>query len=1011
MVKAVHLCDRPYYEVYQEYVAACEAMEVPPRVLSCRTFCALRPKWVQRLKTNHRETCVCERCANMRFLMQALISVKQYLLIDGAADTADHSNVNVLVALPRQQQTTPGDQDSSLSGSDADEQSSYGSASVTNGDDDEQILVDDAEPANPSGQAAADGLQEEDEDAASYLDDPAYGHLLRQTMAQQNEDGTMILQTSFMRERMQDLLKQRARLTSQLRSLVQQQELQSMTHTQEIEQLLHTHSELERQSVSQAAPDLRRITCAYNAASDQLNICTSRCKSLLAEAEAAAHRGQLTQHLVSPCNAEQSKAQQAQLHLAQCEKTLNEQKARLDALTQQRRQRLAEDRNALAAIHAQQRQVYVDKRNALQAEILQIKTQLEACRSQLETMVQRQPGTNNLPGEEESYIHMPADMRLGSLLDKVTCGRLADTQFFRLSCAQGVCKDCPGVHKLQIIKPGHENHVVHLRQFVRPDTKKQPQPAVHPAPQQASSENGLKGTQLRWLKVPLHRLQEMLKTQLTTYIKHKHTAGRQHHCANAMKRHALETPNTMFMSMDWSERFTVLNSHEVMSQHWTQRQVGILVCCFAGCTELTNEDGTAQTRPFEATWYVLTDLKSQGAAETSAGMHMAIKNIITKFNIKKLDHIYMFSDGCASQFKCTEAFSKCRYLAMALDANITRCYYETAHGKGKHDSEGGHLKHWLDNKLRAFDPTIEKCQYPASAAELKALFDSKSNSPGSWATSSSATNKVAVELRGCSVLTEQDVTENLHEQESSDSQIVSNSTSGSRPMHRFFFDKAGINASWSGQACWCKNCLAGTLLKCDDVHNVDTPDIIPLLKGTIQQQMLLRLVKKHIPDKFKRELPTPAHILDWCTACDISLYKTNDDLTHHDVVQHMHSQGITCDVPITSLSESDLLQAFRPTDNYQFMVWQQASHQSRLQYLMQMGFTHAPVEPSRFSKDDLIKICAVKVRPVQVRLNDAELQWKLIKRLSDLDAAQAAFNIQPRFVYEGFEQVLRQTGQ
>ncbi|KAJ9534403.1 hypothetical protein QJQ45_016100, partial [Haematococcus lacustris] len=96
------------------------------------------------------------------------------------------------------------------------------------------------------------------------------------------------------------------------------------------------------------------------------------------------------------------------------------------------------------------------------------------------------------------------------------------------------------------------------------------------------------------------------------------------------------------ISCDWSEKLTVERSIEIMSEHWHAQQIGILVAC----AYFKNKEGAYK----EHTVYVMTDGKEQSAAITQAAVNQVVWYLLEEHDMD-MRQLYMWSDGCAGQFK------------------------------------------------------------------------------------------------------------------------------------------------------------------------------------------------------------------------------------------------------------------------------------------------------------------------------------------------------------------------
>ncbi|KAJ9530902.1 hypothetical protein QJQ45_028809, partial [Haematococcus lacustris] len=126
--------------------------------------------------------------------------------------------------------------------------------------------------------------------------------------------------------------------------------------------------------------------------------------------------------------------------------------------------------------------------------------------------------------------------------------------------------------------------------------------------------------------------------------------------------------------------------------------IGILVAC----AYFKNKEGAYK----EHTVYVMTDGKEQSAAITQAAVNQVVCYLLAEHDMD-MRQLYMWSDGCAGQFKGAPAMRQHWGMAQRFSMPVWWSYGATAHFKGRHDSEGGVVKQWLRGELLA--DRVGKC--------------------------------------------------------------------------------------------------------------------------------------------------------------------------------------------------------------------------------------------------------------------------------------------------------------
>ncbi|KAJ9519296.1 hypothetical protein QJQ45_023093 [Haematococcus lacustris] len=214
-----------------------------------------------------------------------------------------------------------------------------------------------------------------------------------------------------------------------------------------------------------------------------------------------------------------------------------------------------------------------------------------------------------------------------------------------------------------------------------------------------SSAVGSRPVELLCMRVSLSDAVGMLNKQMPEYIKHHRLA---HHQLQVFREHReavkVGKDGKVVISCDWSEKLTVERSVEIMSEHWHAAQIGILVAC----AYFKNKEGAY----YEQTVYVMTDGKEQSAAITQAAVNQVVCYLLAEHDMD-MRQLYMWSDGCAGQFKGAPAMRQHWGMAQRFSVPVWWSYGATAHFKGRHDSEGGVVKQWLRGEILA--DRVGKC--------------------------------------------------------------------------------------------------------------------------------------------------------------------------------------------------------------------------------------------------------------------------------------------------------------
>ncbi|KAJ9520716.1 hypothetical protein QJQ45_007582 [Haematococcus lacustris] len=342
-----------------------------------------------------------------------------------------------------------------------------------------------------------------------------------------------------------------------------------------------------------------------------------------------------------------------------------------------------------------------------------------------------------------------------------------------LACSLRTCLHCKS-RKLQLQPDADGSVMLTVRQYGKP-----------------SSAVGSRPVELLCMRVSLSDAIGMLNKQMPEYIKHHRLA---HHQLQVFREHREAVKagkdGKVVISCDWSEKLTVERSVEIMSEHWHAAQIGILVAC----AYFKNKEGAY----YEQTVYVMTDGKEQSAAITQAAVNQVVCYLLAEHDMD-MRQLYMWSDGCAGQFKGAPAMRQHWGMAQRFSVPVWWSYGATAHFKGRHDSEGGVVKQWLRGEILA--DRVGKCNALGFVQHCNAYHKAATAADPSKAHRARA----SVSHRWCLELSTQEV--QLCSAPQRDAHAFASSIPGSMSMHSCFFPAAGFQVEWSQTACACAQCM------------------------------------------------------------------------------------------------------------------------------------------------------------------------------------------------------------
>ncbi|XP_070200577.1 uncharacterized protein [Littorina saxatilis] len=190
----------------------------------------------------------------------------------------------------------------------------------------------------------------------------------------------------------------------------------------------------------------------------------------------------------------------------------------------------------------------------------------------------------------------------------------------------------------------------------------------------------------------LHELRE----ELNTLAKHLTTARWQRDQYQGLASSLPE--QTAIVTIDFAENYLCRYQDEVQSAHWSYRQVSLCPSvlqyhCSSSCCSCVTE-------------YVVA--MSDDLNHDAAFGKKALSDILQHLEEKGIQHVHIWSDGCASQFKSKVPFIHMTELA-AEHPNLVlqRHYFGAGHGKSLSDGCGGTVKGCATRAVASGRETIQ----------------------------------------------------------------------------------------------------------------------------------------------------------------------------------------------------------------------------------------------------------------------------------------------------------------
>ena len=146
--------------------------------------------------------------------------------------------------------------------------------------------------------------------------------------------------------------------------------------------------------------------------------------------------------------------------------------------------------------------------------------------------------------------------------------------------------------------------------------------------------------------------------------------------------------NEMILWLDFAENYAIKYEDEIMSYHWTQRQ--ITVHPVVAYIPEVNQELQTENLCF------LSDDIVHDTAFVEMVTEKTIDFLKNKYPGHTFTHVHRWSDQCASQYKSKHAFRDLAEFPSKYGMKCTYNYFESGEGKGACDGVGATTKHGLD---------------------------------------------------------------------------------------------------------------------------------------------------------------------------------------------------------------------------------------------------------------------------------------------------------------------------
>ena len=147
--------------------------------------------------------------------------------------------------------------------------------------------------------------------------------------------------------------------------------------------------------------------------------------------------------------------------------------------------------------------------------------------------------------------------------------------------------------------------------------------------------------------------------------------------------------------MEFSENYALQSQDEIESAHWAQRQITLHPIFIVRHAEHSTEEKPVIIKESLV-------IISNHLAHNASAVYLFTNKLLTYLRNntgQRIDVLHRWSDNCAVQYKCVEAFSHIPLLKKENDIRVVYHYTEAGHGKGSSDGLGATTKKKLDRLM------------------------------------------------------------------------------------------------------------------------------------------------------------------------------------------------------------------------------------------------------------------------------------------------------------------------
>lgn len=211
---------------------------------------------------------------------------------------------------------------------------------------------------------------------------------------------------------------------------------------------------------------------------------------------------------------------------------------------------------------------------------------------------------------------------------------------------------------------------------------------------------GVQKTTKKWKQIEKSQTVESTVTEIISdmidYTKHIFRNDHQYHVQTNMSQ-----PNHLPLShcaviMDFSENYALTPQDEIESAHWAQTQVTIHPIFIIRHSPDSTVDNP---RLLKESLIIISNHLAHNNAAVYTFTNQLLTHIRNNPGPCPVEVVHRWSDNCATQYKCIDAFSHIPQIEQMNDVKIIYNFSESGHGKGQSDGLGATTKAKLDRLI------------------------------------------------------------------------------------------------------------------------------------------------------------------------------------------------------------------------------------------------------------------------------------------------------------------------